>query len=199
MTAAEDTNVFVVRRAVGADLATAADVAVGAFLADGPLSHDQRLLADAMLTGEVDGVYVAVDHAGVIVGTACLFASTSDHAHVAVAGECELRLLAVRPDCRGQHVGEALLRGCAWLASYNGAHALVLSAQPTRAAARKLYERVGFGRLADRDWHRDGIDLLAYGIGVDTLTGRLGAEPAVVVAHTAGSWTLTPVGDAQAG
>jgi ribosomal protein S18 acetylase RimI-like enzyme len=165
---------FVVRRARGADVVAASEAAVAAFLADGPLSHDQHQLADAVAAGEVEGVYVALSPEGEIAGTACLFPSSSDHAHVAEKGEQELRLLAVPPHMRGRHVGEVLLRGCAWFAAASGATELVLSAQPTRAAARKLYERLGFERLPDRDWHRDGIDLLAYGLRLAPRCGHCG-------------------------
>jgi ribosomal protein S18 acetylase RimI-like enzyme len=165
---------FVVRRARGADVVAASEAAVSAFLADGPLSHDQHLLAGAIAAGEVDDVYVATTGDGAIAGTACLFPSTSDHAHVAERGERELRMLAVPPEMRGHHVGEMLLRGCAWFAASGGASELVLSAQPTRAAARKLYERLGFDQLPDRHWHRDGIDLLVYGLRLEPRCGHCG-------------------------
>ncbi|MDQ1715345.1 MAG: hypothetical protein QOC60_1290, partial [Frankiaceae bacterium] len=107
-------DTFVVRRARPAELSDAADVAVAAFLADGPLSHDQRLLADAVAAGEVDEVFTAMTTDGAIAGTACLLPSKSEHSHVAELGERELRLLAVAPEHRGQGIGEVLLHGCAW-------------------------------------------------------------------------------------
>lgn len=165
---------MIVRLARGPQVAQAAAVAVSAFLADGPLSHDQRLLAEAVEAGEVAGVYVAVADDGEIVGTACLFESTSEHAHVAEVGERELRLLGVPPEQRGNSIGEVLLRGCAWHAAAGGATALVLSAQESRAAARRLYERLGFERLASREWHRDGIDLLVYGLAIEPRCGHCG-------------------------
>ncbi|MCU1676892.1 MAG: acetyltransferase [Frankiales bacterium] len=167
-------DAIVVRRARPAELADAAEVAVAAFLADGPLSHDQRLLADAVAAGEVDEVYVAMTPDGSIAGTACLLPSKSEHSHVAELGERELRLLAVAPNQRGNGIGEILLRGCAWHAAAEGADELVLSAQPTRLAARKLYERLGFERLTTREWHRDGIDLLVYGLALVAACGHCG-------------------------
>jgi ribosomal protein S18 acetylase RimI-like enzyme len=155
-------------------LSDAADVAVAAFLADGPLSHDQRLLADAVAAGEVDEVFTAMTTDGAIAGTACLLPSKSEHSHVAELGERELRLLAVAPEHRGQGIGEVLLHGCAWHAAFEGASELVLSAQPTRTAARKLYERLGFERLPNREWHRDGIDLLVYGLLIEPKCGHCG-------------------------
>ncbi len=165
---------FVVRLARPAELADAADVAVAAFLADGPLSHDQQLLAAAVRAGDVAEVFVATAPDGTIAGTACLLPSTSDHSHVAEVGERELRLLAVAPDRRGHRIGEILLRGCAWHAAAEGAEEIVLSAQPSRVAARKLYERLGFQRLSTREWHRDGIDLLVYGLELAPTCGHCG-------------------------
>ena len=165
---------FVVRRARASELPDAADVAVAAFLADGPLSHDQLILSEAVRTNEVAEVFVAVTPAGELAGMACLLPSTSEHSHVAEVGERELRLLAVAPPQRGNGVGEVLLRGCAWHAAAEGATEIVLSAQPTRIAARKLYERLGFERLTTREWHRDGIDLLVYGLVLQPVCGHCG-------------------------
>ncbi|MDQ1703128.1 MAG: hypothetical protein QOF57_2380 [Frankiaceae bacterium] len=165
---------IVVRLARPDELSAAADVAVAAFLADGPLSHDQRLLADAVAAGDIDEVYVAMTPGGAIAGAACLLPSKSEHSHVAEVGERELRLLAVAPDQRGNGIGEILLRGCAWHAAAEGADEIVLSAQPTRVAARKLYERLGFERLTTREWHRDGIDLLVYGLALVPACGHCG-------------------------
>ena len=165
---------FVVRLARTSELAAAADVAVAAFLADGPLSHDQRVLADAVAAGEVDEVFVAMAGDGDIAGVACLLPSKSEHSHVAEIGERELRLLSVAPEHRGQRIGEVLLHGCTWHAAFEGASELVLSAQPTRVAARKLYERLGFERLTTREWHRDGIDLLVYGLVIEPKCGHCG-------------------------
>lgn len=165
---------FVVRRARPHEFSAAADVAVASFLHDGPLSHDQRELADAITRGDIAEVLLAVAPDGAIAGTACLLPNTSEHAHIAEVGERELRLLAVAPDFRRSGIGEVLLHGCTREAACDGATAVVLSAQPVRKAARALYERLGFARMPDRDWHRDGIDLLVYGLPVEPRCGLCG-------------------------
>lgn len=162
---------LVVRRADMGELGLAADLALEAFAADGPVSHDQRLLAEAVAAGQVPGTYVAAAASGELRGTACLLPNVSEHAHVAGVGELELRLLAVPPVHRGDGVGEVLLRAAAWHAAAESAGELLLSAQPTRLAARRLYERLGFARRPERDWHRDGIDLLVYGLRLQPVCG----------------------------
>lgn len=68
-------------------------------------------------------------------------------------GEAEFRLLAVDPAARGRGVGEALVRECIRRAALPpwSAHTVVLDTQPTMHAAQRLYERLGFVRLPQRD------------------------------------------------
>ena len=70
---------------------------------------------------------------------------------VARPGEREFRLLAVDPQARGQGVGEALVRACVDVCLRDAAQALVLWTRPTMTAAQRLYERLGFVRVPDRD------------------------------------------------
>lgn len=89
------------------------------------------------------------------------------HAGQVVTGpaEAEIRALAVAPDAQGAGVGGALVAAAIERAMANGVSHLVLLTLPRMQAAQRLYERVGFRRLPERDWSPSpGEMLLAYGI-----------------------------------
>lgn len=84
-------------------------------------------------------------------------------ASIAVEGEAEFRTLVVAPEAQGQGVGRALVQWCIDRATTDGRAALVLSTMPWMTVAHGLYERMGFARTPDRDWHpRPGIDCWTY-------------------------------------
>jgi ribosomal protein S18 acetylase RimI-like enzyme len=106
---------------------------------------------------------VAVD-GGRVLGTVTFALSGTRYAEFAAAGEAEFRMLAVDPAARGRGVGGRLVAECLRRARNAGAHTLVLATHPARAAAHRLYERLGFTRTPDRDWAQepDGARLLTY-------------------------------------
>ena len=62
-----------------------------------------------------------------------------------------------------QGVGEALARHCIDRFRESGAVAVVLSSTPGMADAHRLYERLGFRRLPERDWQPvPGVQLWAF-------------------------------------
>jgi ribosomal protein S18 acetylase RimI-like enzyme len=68
-------------------------------------------------------------------------------------GEAEMRMLAVDPQGRGRGVGASLVRECMARAVLPpvSARRMVLWTQPTMRAAQRLYERMGFERMPERD------------------------------------------------
>jgi ribosomal protein S18 acetylase RimI-like enzyme len=79
--------------------------------------------------------------------------------------ESEIRMLGVPEAARGRGVGETLVRACIARAKAAGASRLVLSTQPEMEAAQRLYTRLGFVRVPERDWApRPEIALLAYAL-----------------------------------
>lgn len=62
-------------------------------------------------------------------------------------GIAELHRLYVRPDCRGQGIGEALVRRSENYARKHGAGRLILWSDTRFAAAHRLYERLGYKRI----------------------------------------------------
>lgn len=65
--------------------------------------------------------------------------------------ELDVRLLAVAPEARGRGLGEALMRHAIEVARDRGAVRLVLHTADAMLGARRLYERMGFVRLRDRE------------------------------------------------
>jgi ribosomal protein S18 acetylase RimI-like enzyme len=72
-------------------------------------------------------------------------------------------MLVVDPAARGQGVGQLLVRACLDRARAAGKHRMVISTDPRMTTAHRLYERLGFSRLPERDWSPiPGTDLLVY-------------------------------------
>ncbi|TAK00945.1 MAG: GNAT family N-acetyltransferase [Candidatus Manganitrophaceae bacterium] len=65
----------------------------------------------------------------------------------------EARLLAVAPAARGQGVGEALMQECIRRAGRSGAAALTLHTSDIMQGAMRMYERIGFVRAPELDFH----------------------------------------------
>lgn len=105
-----------------------------------------------------DGLLGAVVHA----------APGSPWQHVAVSDdETEIRMLGVRESARGRGVGEALVRACMALNRTTGHPRIVLCTDVEMTEAQRLYGRLGFVRVPERDWSpRHGFALLAYALEV---------------------------------
>ena len=72
-------------------------------------------------------------------------------------------MLAVRPEARRRGVAESLVSVCLERSRELGYDAVVLSTLPEQQPAHRLYERMGFRRLPERDWSpEEGITLLAF-------------------------------------
>jgi ribosomal protein S18 acetylase RimI-like enzyme len=87
-----------------------------------------------------------------VVGAVSLMTEDCPWAQIMQNTEAEFRLLAVEPSARQGGIGEALVRACVEGARTRGCTRLVLSTQPSMAAAQRLYERLGFRRTPERDW-----------------------------------------------
>lgn len=107
-----------------------------------------------LLVAEVDGL---------VVGAVMLCQPESPYAEVSRTGEREFRFLAVDPEHWGRRIGEALARSCEDRARAAGAHTMVICVIDVNAVAHRLYGRLGYSRLPERDWQpRPGVDLQAY-------------------------------------
>lgn len=116
-----------------------------------PTPDRLALLLDAEARAAGGDLLVALDGTGTIIGTASLLRADSPLSRQAIAGEAELRLLAVLPAARRMGAGlalmvEAIARASAWAAG-----ALVLDTGPGNVRSQRLYHSLGFDRVPRRE------------------------------------------------
>ncbi|MQA34830.1 GNAT family N-acetyltransferase [Modestobacter roseus] len=136
----------------------------GVYTAEGFASPDYaQQLADVAGRADRAELLVARDGDGRVVGSVAL-ALTDDFGQVTEADdEAAFRMLVVDPAARGQGLGEALVQACLDRARAAGKRRMLLSTSPEMTTAHRIYERLGFTRLPERDWSPvPGIDLRVY-------------------------------------
>ncbi len=152
------------------EYAAAGEVTVQAYDVDGHLAGDvgyDAVLRDVARRVELAEVLVAVGEAGDVLGCVTIVRPGSAYAEISRPGELEFRMLAVAPSARGRGVGEALTRAVLDRARTLGLRTVVLSSLDGMRSAHRLYERIGFTRLPERDWRPfPHISLVAYRIDV---------------------------------
>jgi len=126
-------------------------------LADAPRRAQEAMVLLALESG-LDGL----DGGSGLVGTVTLALAGSAYAEVARPGEAEIRMLAVDPAARRRGIAEALTRAAMVEAVGLGVRAVVLSTFESARGVHRLYERLGFTRVPDRDWADDDVELRAY-------------------------------------
>ena len=158
---------LVIREARPEELADAGDVVVRAYRALWNDPHHDYLehIRDAAGRARHCPILVAVDpEDGSVLGCVTYVPGHGNpFAELARETEAEFRMLGVAPEAQGRGVGEALVRAC--IARARAAHRsrMVLSTSSAMRSARRLYERLGFRRVPERDWTPvPGVDLLAY-------------------------------------
>ena len=161
---------LIIRPATEADLEAVGAVTVEAYTADGFVgAHDDyaSTLTDAASRFRDAELIVAQDESGTVLGSVTVVRPGTPYAEISRPGELEFRMLAVTAAARGRGVGETLVRAVIDKAREAGATHVVLSSSEKMVAAHRLYERLGFTRLPDRDWSPlPGVDLRAYAYGV---------------------------------
>jgi ribosomal protein S18 acetylase RimI-like enzyme len=119
-------------------------------------------LADVAGRAERAELLVARD-GGTVVGSVALVLAGEFGEITSSEEEAAFRMLVVDPATRGRGVGELLVRACLDRARAAGKRRMVLSTDPKMTAAHRLYERLGFARLPERDWSPlPGVRLMAY-------------------------------------
>jgi ribosomal protein S18 acetylase RimI-like enzyme len=127
-------------------------------------------LADAAGRAEHAELLVAADHGGALLGTVTVCAPGSALGEVSRPGELEFRMLGVAPAARGRGIGRALVQAVIGRANDVGAYRVVMCSLETARAAHRLYDRLGFVRLPERDWYPEP-DVLLMAFALD-LPGR---------------------------
>jgi GNAT superfamily N-acetyltransferase len=96
-----------------------------------------------------------------IIGTVTLYPRGSNHGWP--EGWAGVRLLAVRPDYRGHGFGRALMEECIRRCRELGIKTIGLHTTELMKVARDMYERIGFKRVPEYDFHpAPGIVVFAY-------------------------------------
>jgi ribosomal protein S18 acetylase RimI-like enzyme len=141
-----------------------AELTVGVYVEGGLASEGYTAeLADVAGRAGRAELLVVRDADERVVGSVALVLS-GDFGEVTTSDdEAAFRMLVVDPGAQGRGIGELLVTTCLELARAAGKRRMVLSTGPAMTAAHRLYERLGFVRLPERDWTPvPGIDLMVY-------------------------------------
>lgn len=158
----------VVRVAVGSQVADAGALTAEAYLADRLVgaqesyadelrdaerrAREATLLVALVPPGEGDGSNDRDDGDLVVVGTVTLAPYGTSYAEVAEPGELEIRMLAVAPEARRRGIADLLMAAALREAVASGATRVVLSTLDSMQSAQRLYQRLGFVAVPERDW-----------------------------------------------
>jgi ribosomal protein S18 acetylase RimI-like enzyme len=146
------------------DFAAIAELTVAVYVDGGLASPDYAPeLADVEGRASRADLLVVRDPAGRVVGSVALVLK-GDFGNVTTSDEeAAFRMLVVDPAAQGRGIGELLVRTCLDRARAAGKRRMVLSTDPLMTAAHRLYQRLGFTRLPERDWSpAPGVDLMVY-------------------------------------
>ena len=107
---------------------------------------------------------IVAEHAGVLVGAVTFYPNVSQSEQGGwPPGWTGIRLLAVHPDGRGLGIGRALMDECLRRSRLRNARTLGLHTTELMAVARGMYERMGFLRVPEFDFHgASGLVVMAY-------------------------------------
>jgi GNAT superfamily N-acetyltransferase len=144
-----------VRAARPEELPSIGALTVAAYQADGLLDANPEYvheLSDAARRAEHAELLVAVDADGELLGSVTVVRPGSAFAEISRDGELEFRMLSTTPAARGRGIGEALTRAVLDRARELGAPRVVLCSLDAMKTAHRLYLRLGFTRLPERDW-----------------------------------------------
>ena len=145
------------------DYAAIAELTVRVYV-DGGLASPGYGAELADVAGRADrSELLVVWDSGRIVGSVALVLDGDFGNVTASDDEAAFRMLVVDPAAQGRGVGELLVRTCLERAQAAGKRRMVLSTDLRMTTAQRLYGRLGFTRLPERDWSPEpGIDLLVY-------------------------------------
>lgn len=147
------------------------DLTVWSYVADGwidPADPYVARLRDAAGRARDAELLVAADPDERLLGTVTVCEPGSPLSEVSRPGELEFRMLAVTPAARNRGIGELLTRAVLDRAAQRGARRVVLSSTEWMSTAHRLYTRLGFSRLPERDWQPvTGLQLVAFGLARD--------------------------------
>jgi ribosomal protein S18 acetylase RimI-like enzyme len=153
----------VVEPASPEDFRRIGELTAGVYVGDGLAPPEYvPTLADVDGRAQLAELLVARDDDG-IVGSVALVLDGEFGEVLRSDAEAAFRMLVVDPSARGRGIGELLVTACLDRARAAGKRRMVLSTDRRMAGAHRLYERLGFARLPERDWSPlPGVELLVY-------------------------------------
>jgi len=121
-------------------------------------------------------VFVALVEGHVVGGVTYVPGPDNPLAEFTAAEEAGIRMLSVDPAAQGRGVGAALVAACLDAAAAAGKARVALHTTPWMTGAQRLYERLGFRRAPERDWHpTPAVPLLGYVLDLDGPTSAMPA------------------------
>jgi ribosomal protein S18 acetylase RimI-like enzyme len=125
--------------------------------------YDSELLdvSSRVRDGTVLGAFVGDGPTGCVTFVAD---ASSPHAERLRPGESSFRMLAVDTAAQGRGVGEALVRRCLDDAARLGSSAVFIHSGSWMHTAHRLYLRLGFEFVPERDWVIDGTAIHLLGM-----------------------------------
>lgn len=160
------TYTFTIRMATPDDDERIGQITVSAYVNGGHLGDDLQYAADLQnvaLRRTQAELIVAQAVSADLLGSITICLAGTPLAEFSIAGEAEVRMLAVAEHAAGQGVGRALVEAGIAKARELGGHTLSLHTLRSMITAHRLYERLGFYRVPERDEVIEGtIELLAY-------------------------------------
>ena len=151
-----------VRPAVAAEFDLLGEVVVSAYRAIGALEGDDdyvpvlrdvaRRAREAVVLTAVDDD-AGADRSGRPLGCVTYVPDPANPwAEHLREGEASIRMLAVAPEAQGRGTGTALVEACLERARAEGRTAVFLHSLPVMTGAQRIYTRLGFRRVPERDW-----------------------------------------------
>jgi ribosomal protein S18 acetylase RimI-like enzyme len=126
---------------------------LGALHGDEAYASELRDVATRAREAVVLAAVEAGDRAGRLLGCATYVpGAASPWGEELRPGEASIRMLAVHPASQGLGAGKALAAACVERARGDGFRAVMLHSLPTMVGAQRIYARLGFRHVAERDW-----------------------------------------------
>jgi ribosomal protein S18 acetylase RimI-like enzyme len=154
-----------IRLAVPAEYDAVGELTVEAYSHDGFVRGEYamtlRAAADRAAKAEL---WVAADSSGLL-GTVTYCPVGSVYREIGRDDEGEFRMLGVAGRARGLGIGTALTERCIARTREFGQRRIVMSSAVYMTTAHRIYERLGFERLPERDWSPiPGLELYAFAL-----------------------------------
>lgn len=111
-------------------------------------------------------IFVAVSNSGELLGSVDFIADMKQYGSAgaanSIADAAGIRLLAVKPECRGRGIGRSLTAFCTGRARELGKSTVILHTTKAMATAWAMYERMGFRRCVEIDFKQGTLEVFGF-------------------------------------